>query len=253
MRKDFHVVIPARYDSARLPGKPLVDIAGVPMVLRVAANARQSGAQSVVVATDDDRVVQVCRAAGVDTLLTSDEHQSGSDRVHEVATRKNWAADEVVVNVQGDEPLLHSRFIRQVGLALHEDDSVSVCTLRDPINNPADLQDENIVKVATDRFDRALYFSRAAIPHTRSDSGYDRAAEQGNLGWRHVGLYAFRVDQLADFVALPRSALEAQEMLEQLRLLEDGVAIKVLASDEPVPGGVDTPEDLQRVRSQIDQ
>lgn len=251
MSKDFHVVIPARYGSARLPGKPLIDIAGVPMVLRVADNATQSGAQSVVVATDDVRVIDVCRAAGVDALLTSADHQSGSDRVYEVATRKNWAGNEVVVNVQGDEPLLHSGVIRRVGLALHEDESVNVCTLRDPIENAADLRDENIVKVLTDRFDRALYFSRAAIPHTRLDNRYDRAADQGNYGWRHVGIYAFRVKQLADFVGLPHSVLETQEMLEQLRLLEDGVAIKVLASKESVPGGVDTPEDLERVRSQF--
>lgn len=251
MSKDFHVVIPARYASTRLPGKPLLDIAGLPMVVRVAENAAAAGARSVVVATDDERVVEACSSAGVEALLTREDHSSGTDRVHEVALRKGFSADEVVVNVQGDEPLLPSQFIRLVGVELHEDTAVNVCTLREPILDVADLDDTNIVKVVTDRCDRALYFSRAAIPLTRPDSGYDRLAQQGNLGWRHVGLYAFRVSQLADFVALEPSKLEAQELLEQLRLLDNGVPIKVLPVAQAIPGGVDTPVDLQRVRSQL--
>jgi len=251
MGTGFHVVIPARYASTRLPGKPLLDIAGVPMVVRVAEAAAQAGPRSVVVATDDERVVRACNTAGFEALLTRNDHSSGTDRVHEVAQRKGWSPDAVVVNVQGDEPLLPSRFIRLVAVELHNDTAVDVCTLREPIHDAADLVDANVVKVVTDRFDRALYFSRAAIPQTRSDSGYDRLAEQGNLGWRHVGLYAFRVSQLAEFVALEPSALEAQELLEQLRLLENGVPIKVLPVAQTIPGGVDTPMDLERVRSQL--
>ena len=251
MKSGFHVVIPARYESSRLPGKPLVDLEGVPMVVRVAQNALASGAQSVTVAADDARVVNAATKAGFEALLTSTEHQSGSDRVYEVAQLKGWAASEVVVNLQGDEPLLGSDHVRRVGVALHEDPTVDVCTLRDPILEPERLNDENVVKVVTDRLDRALYFSRAPIPSGRSDSGYDRLARQGNFGWRHVGLYAYRVGALAKFVELDASELEQQELLEQLRLLDYGIAIKVLALDEIVAGGVDTPADLARVRSQL--
>lgn len=251
MSLSFRVVIPARYDSSRLPGKPLVDIQGTPMVIRVARNAVRSGAQSVVIATDDARVVEAATQAGFEALLTRSDHQSGSDRVYEVVQRKGWDHSEIVVNLQGDEPLLASEYVQRVGMALHEDPTIDVCTLRDPIVDLDQLRDENVVKVVTDRHERALYFSRAAIPHSRSDTAYDRQSVQGNVGWRHVGLYAYRVAALAQFVELPVSPLERQELLEQLRLLDNGVMIKVLALSQAVAGGVDTPADLERVRSQL--
>lgn len=246
MTTGFHVVIPARYQSTRLPGKPLAEIGGLPMIIRVAQAAAAAGALDVTVATDDERIVSVVREAGFAAEMTAVQHVSGSDRVFEVVRKNNWPADAVVLNVQGDEPLLPPALIAQVGDSLLADATFEVCTLREPILSPADMQDPNCVKVVTDNTDRALLFSRASIPHQRGD--VDRFAEAGNYGWRHVGLYGYRVSALEAFVALPPSPLERQESLEQLRLLENGIGLRVLAACEAAPGGVDTAEDLERVR-----
>lgn len=245
--RGFHVVIPARFDSSRLPGKPLVDIAGVPMIVRVARAAAASGAIDVTVATDDQRIVDVVKAAGFEAQLTATDHQSGSDRVFEVVETQGWGAAEIVLNVQGDEPLLPSALVAQVGECLLADSAIEVCTLREPIVALDEFQDPNCVKVMVDQRDRALLFSRAGIPYSRGN--YNRMALEGNWGWRHVGLYGYRVSALQTFVGLPPSQLEQQESLEQLRLLENGVSLTVLEACEPAAGGVDTPADLERVRA----
>lgn len=245
----FHVVIPARYESTRLPGKPLADIAGVPMIVRVARAAAASGAIDVTVATDDERIVEVVIAAGFKAQLTSSSHRSGSDRVFEVVQAQGWAPTELVLNVQGDEPLLPPALVAQVGEHLATTPEINVCTLREPITKEADKLDPNCVKVVVDNSDRALLFSRAAIPHTVA--GYDRVAQKAPWGWRHVGLYGYRISALQAFVSLAPSPLELQESLEQLRLLENGISLTVLESCEPAAGGVDTPEDLARVRAEF--
>lgn len=245
----FHVVIPARYESTRLPGKPLAAIGGIPMVVRVAQLASAAGALDVTVATDDERVADAVVAAGVAAELTSTSHTSGSDRVYEVVQNKGWDNDQIVLNVQGDEPLLPPALVAQVGECLLAEPSVAVCTLREPIFTAQEMDDPNCVKVVVDRKDQALLFSRASIPHQRGARGPDR--KPGWLGHRHIGLYGYRVSALRAFVDLPPSQLEQQESLEQLRLLENGIAIKVLKACETAPGGVDTPEDLARVQALV--
>ena len=240
----FHVVIPARYDSTRLPGKPLVDIAGVPMVVRVAEAAGSSGARKVVVATDDSRIVEAVEAAGHSAMLTRRDHASGSDRVMEVAEKFGWSDDAVVLNVQGDEPLIPPAVITQLALCLERNRELASATLCEPIHRQEDCHNPNVVKVVRAVDGRALYFSRAPIPYTR-----DREAAVECESFRHIGVYAYRLWALRKFVALPRGKLEAVESLEQLRLLENGLTMQVEISTEPVPGGVDTPEDLQRIRS----
>jgi len=247
----FHVVIPARYESTRLPGKPLADIAGTPMVVRVAQAASNTGALDITVATDDERVAEVVQAAGFAAVLTSASHRSGSDRVYEVVQDRGWGDDEIVVNVQGDEPLIPPELVAQVGECLLANPSMAVCTLREPITSALEMADPNCVKVVVDKQERALLFSRASIPHQRAV--VDRRADTDALGYRHIGLYGYRVSALRTFVALPPALLEQQESLEQLRLLENGIAIKVVESNRPAPGGVDTPEDLARVRTRIER
>lgn len=249
----FRVVVPARYASTRLPGKPLVDLAGKPMIQHVAERARQSQAVSVVVATDDQRVAEAVAGFGGDVEMTDPGHASGSDRVMEVARRRRWRGNEIVVNVQGDEPLLPPPVIDQVAAALAgAKPDCGVATLCEPIRRGAELRDPNVVKVAVAASGQALYFSRAPLP-------WSRQAFQGgvpdqlpaNLWRRHVGIYAFRVAALAEFVAWPPSTLEQAEALEQLRLLENGRAILVREALAPVPAGVDTPADAERVRAVV--
>jgi 3-deoxy-manno-octulosonate cytidylyltransferase (CMP-KDO synthetase) len=243
----FRVVIPARYASTRLPGKPLAEIGGVPMVVRVAQRAEQSGAESVVVATDDKRVVSVVNDAGFDVMMTREDHPSGSDRVMEVAKSMGWQGDDTVVNVQGDEPLIPPSVIDQVA-GITQTDGLSVGTLCERIIEPADLFDPNIVKVVLSRSNRALYFSRAPIPYARGFFD-DLPAHLPTTQpwWRHIGVYAFKLSTLEEFVGLPQGGLERTESLEQLRLLDNDIAIGVQEAVEPVPGGVDTLEDLYRM------
>ena len=241
---NFHVVIPARIGSSRLPRKPLLDIAGLPMIVRVARCAAASGARGVVVATDDVEIQRIVEAAGHRAMLTRADHESGSDRVAEVAAREGWSDEALVINVQGDEPLLPPQVVRQLADAMAVDSAVDVATLCETISDPDMAANPNNVKVVRDARNRALYFSRTAIPSFRADG------RKGPSGpWlRHIGIYGYRVRALRRFVALPPSALETAERLEQLRLLENGLRLLVLDAAAAVPKGVDTPEDLERVR-----
>ncbi len=248
---DFKVVIPARYGSSRLPGKPLADIGGAPMVVHVARRALQSGAGEVVIATDDERVRSAVAAAGCDVQMTRQDHASGSDRVMEVAQRRGWAGDAVVVNVQGDEPLIPPAVIAQVAGMLHVDPLVAVATLCEPLDDRVAVFDPNVVKVVAGSDGFARYFSRAPIPYARdafADDARAGALPAGDLWRRHVGIYGYRLAALEQFVSLPVGALEAAESLEQLRLVEAGIGIRIAQAAAPVPGGVDTPDDLERVR-----
>ena len=247
----YRVVIPARYASTRLPGKPLIDLGGMSMIERVARQARQSSAASVVVATDDERVMRVVAAAGidgVDAMMTRADHASGSDRVMEVVAARGWGDDEIVVNLQGDEPLIPPGVVDQVAEALRAS-ACRVATLCEPLVRAEDVFDPNVVKVVVDRGGQALYFSRAPVPWSRDEFGAGIPAAIGGSWKRHIGIYAYRVDALRAFVAWPPSDLERTEALEQLRLLDHGCGIVVAEAVAAVPGGVDTPADADRVRA----
>ncbi len=251
MQGQFSVVIPARFASTRLPGKPLADIAGLPMIVRVAQQAKSSGAREVVIATDDDRVRSAARDHGFEAILTRSDHQSGSDRVMEVVLAKGWPSDHIVVNVQGDEPLIPPVVIEQVARLLLDDPDVLVATLCEAIDDTQRLFDPNVVKVVREAGGRARYFSRAPIPWRRDDfatAKLSAIALRERAWWRHIGIYGYRVAGLARFCELPMGLVERIESLEQLRLLENGIDIIVGEAVAEVPGGVDTPADLDRVR-----
>ena len=245
----FDVLIPARLASTRLPRKPLADLGGLPMVVRVARRATGSRARRVVVAADHAEIVDACAAHGVDAVLTRQDHASGSDRLAEACGLLGLAGDDIVVNVQGDEPLIEPALIDGCAALLAERPDCVVSTLAHPIRATAEFADPNVVKVVLDRHGRALYFSRAPIPHRR-DPG--PAPASPDLGLRHVGLYAYRAGYLRAFAALEPSPLESIEALEQLRTLWHGEHIAVLVSDGAAGIGVDTPEDLARARAFFD-
>lgn len=244
----FRVVIPARYASSRLPGKPLADIGGRPMVLRVLERALQAGAASVVVATDDVRVQQAVEAAGHQALMTSPDHQSGTERLVEVAETLGWPDDALVVNVQGDEPLIDPQLIREAARQLVLHDDAVMATLAHPIHDHADFINPNVVKVVTDENGYALYFSRAPIPWPRDAFASQQAMPHELGALRHIGLYAYRAGFLRTYAGLASSPLERHEMLEQLRVLWHGYRISLGISPTAPAPGVDTPEDLERVR-----
>lgn len=247
----FTVLIPARMASTRLPDKPLADLAGKPMVVRVAQRAQLSGAQRVVVAADDSRIVQACEAHGVEALLTRSDHPSGSDRLAEACDLLGLDGHDIVVNVQGDEPLIDPMLILGCAGLLEEKDDCSVATAAHAIDDVADFANPNVVKVVLDRAGRALYFSRAPIPWWRDGSRTGEPALPQPPALRHVGLYAYRASTLRRFPLLPAAPLEQVESLEQLRILWHGERIAVyLCAQAPAPG-VDTPEDLARVRALI--
>jgi len=238
----------------RLPNKPLVDIVGMPMVVRVARRAALAQVDEVIVAVDDVQVQEVVAEAGFDVEMTSKDHISGSDRVMEVAARRAWSNQDIVINVQGDEPLLPPSVINQIAQYMKHDPHVAIATLSEPIESAADFVNPNVVKVVSDRSGRALYFSRASIPFPRDDvleEALTDAVVQQAHAQRHVGVYGFQVHALKHFVTLSDSRLERIERLEQLRWLEDGGRIDVLQSAVPIPGGVDTQEDLDKVRQII--
>ena len=217
------------------------------MIAHVAARVAKSGAREVVVATDDARVLEAVASTDVRAVMTRADHASGSDRVMEVAAASGWPDDHVVVNVQGDEPLIPPAVVDQVAGLLLRSKDVGVATLSEPLRDSADVLDENIVKVVVTRNGRALYFSRAPIPYARG--GFPASLDGTDGGWRrHIGIYAYRVAALRRFVALPVARLEGIESLEQLRFLENGMGIAVEEASAAVPGGVDTPADLERVR-----
>jgi len=253
----FTVVIPARYASQRLPGKPLLDIAGKPMIERVYVAAQKSEAERVVVATDDQRIAGTVKAFGGEVFLTSESHESGTDRLQEVVQKMDLPAEASVVNVQGDEPLIPAEVINQVAQNLQRNAQASAATLCVPLVDRASLTDPNNVKVVMDNSGMALYFSRAAIPWARDSYQTAMFCEEQMgeapvvLAHRHIGLYAYRASLLNHFVSWPIAELETIEKLEQLRILANGHKIHVAQACVPVPGGVDTQEDLERVTAII--
>ena len=251
--RSFGVIIPARYGSTRLPGKPLIDMGGKPMVLRVLEVAARAGAAFTIVATDDQRIADVVSMAGGDVMLTSADHATGTDRLAEVARRKQLDPELVVVNLQGDEPALPAELVKRAASALHDTPGASLSTLATPLRQRSEVFDPNVVKVATDHSGRALYFSRAPIPWLRGDFSHETpGASQSELSGgpflRHIGLYAYRVSTLLTLSQTPQAALERAENLEQLRALWLGLAIQVAVVPELPHRGVDTPEDAARVQ-----
>lgn len=249
----FFAVVPARLASTRLPDKPLVDLGGRPMVVRVAEAAQRSGAQAVLIATDSERIADAARAHGIDAMLTRADHPSGTDRLAEVAVRAGWPDDALVVNVQGDEPLIDPALIAQVAAHLAAHPDCAIATAAHPLDDPADVFNPNVVKVVLDAQGIALYFSRAPIPWSRDAyqpvwPDVARMPAPAQPVYRHVGLYAYRAAFLRAYPTLARSPLETGEALEQLRALWHGHRIAVaLTAHVPAPG-VDTPADLARVR-----
>ena len=244
--------MPARLASTRLPRKPLADIGGLPMVVRVARNAASSGAARVVVATDNDEIGAACSAHGVDSILTSTNHESGTDRLAEAARLLALEPQTIVVNVQADEPLLPSAVMRDVAQLLSKRTECEIATAAHPIDDAGEFFNPDVVKVVVDGQGRALMFSRAPIPWARDGFAQSRALLPAGLpACRHVGLYAYRAAFLARFPLLPRPAIEEHEKLEQLRALAHGIGIAVLQLTSALPPGVDTPDDLERVRAMI--
>jgi 3-deoxy-manno-octulosonate cytidylyltransferase (CMP-KDO synthetase) len=242
----FIVAIPARFGSTRLPGKPLREIGGVPMVVRVAQRALQAGAAQVVVAVDDPRIAAALAGQGVEICMTHADHASGSDRLAECAVHYGWPDEAVVVNLQGDEPFAPAAGIREVARALTSDDA-PMATLATPIAHARELFDPNVVKLVRSQHGRALYFSRAPLPWARDAFALDRATLPADVPFlRHIGIYAYRAGFLRQYAALPRTPLEGVEALEQLRVLEHGHAIAVRLTPEPFPPGIDTQADLDR-------
>ncbi len=238
----FVVIIPARYSSTRLPGKPLLDVSGKSMIQRVWEQAVKSAASRVIIATDDQRIENAARQFGAEVCMTRDDHTSGTDRLAEVADCAGFGSEQIVVNVQGDEPLIPPEVIDQVASNLAGCPEAGVATLWESINTLADFNNPNVVKVVFSDDGIACYFSRAPIPWPRDGFENEKCCAS-----RHIGIYAYRVQQLRAFVNWPVAQMEKQESLEQLRFLSNGVQIHVSESIANVPGGVDTQDDLDAV------
>ncbi len=249
----FSVVIPARYGSTRLPGKPLLDIAGKTMIQRVWEQACASGASEVIVATDDARIEAAAVEFGARVCITDSSHPSGTDRLQEVASACGWADDRIVVNVQGDEPLIPPALIGQVAANLESQPGAAVATLCEPVAEHAELVNPNAVKVVMASDGMALYFSRATIPWPRQAFAAGGHKMPAGHWYRHIGIYAYRVGFLHRYVDWEPAPIEELEQLEQLRALYHGERIHVAVASEPVPAGVDTAEDLQVVRERLEQ
>ena len=247
----FKVVIPARHASTRLPGKPLLEIADKPMVIWVAEQAVASGADDVLIATDHPEILHVAEAHGHRAVMTRADHVSGTDRIAEVANQQGWAGDTIVVNVQGDEPLIAPALIREVASNLEAHPHADIATACHPIHDRETMFNPNAVKVVIDAAGYALYFSRAPIPYAR-DAFADQARQgllpEGMRANRHIGIYAYRAGFVTRYAQWPACPLEQTESLEQLRALWQGEKIAVVEADQAPAAGVDTPEDLERVR-----
>ncbi|MCG8426292.1 MAG: 3-deoxy-manno-octulosonate cytidylyltransferase [Chromatiales bacterium] len=249
---NFKVVIPARYASTRLPGKPLLPIAGKPMIQHVVERARTSGAGEIVVATDDQRIAEAVTAFDGDVCMTSAEHRSGTDRIAEVVAARGWSDDEIIVNLQGDEPTMPAALVRQVAEDMDKHPDAVVTTLSTAITDRDTLFDPHVVKVVTDHLGYALYFSRAPIPWHRDEFLHpDRPLPEVGHFQRHIGLYAYRAGFLPRYVEWPPAPLEIAESLEQLRVLWHGQRIHVSEAVEAPGHGVDTGDDLKRVEQQL--
>ncbi|MCW8193349.1 3-deoxy-manno-octulosonate cytidylyltransferase [Proteobacteria bacterium 005FR1] len=260
MSQSFSVIIPARYASSRLPGKMLASIGGKPMIQHVYERAAQSSATQVVIATDDERIMDAVQGFGGKVVMTAVDHQSGTDRLQEAASLLKLGNNEIIVNVQGDEPLIPPQVIDQVAANLAADTQASVATLCERITDVHVFRDPNAVKVVADHNGRALYFSRAPIPWPRDDFADEllsREQRQKNAvlesAFRHIGIYAYRVSLLHKFIGWPMAPLERIEKLEQLRVLWQGESIHVAEACLPVPGGVDTAHDLANVQAMIER
>ena len=245
---EFYVVIPARYASTRLPGKPLLDIAGKPMVVWVAERAKQSGAKQIIVATDDMRILEALKQHGYQAMMTRADHVSGTDRIAEVALKQNWPDDAIVVNVQGDEPLIEASLIIEVAATLNNSKDAVMATACHAIHTKADFLNPNIVKVVLDVQGNALYFSRAPIPYPR-DTFANAELPADMPAYRHIGIYAYRAKFLKQYASIQPTAIEQFECLEQLRVLHQGYKIAVAISANAPATGVDTEADLAYVRS----
>jgi 3-deoxy-manno-octulosonate cytidylyltransferase (CMP-KDO synthetase) len=246
----FHVIIPARFGASRLPGKPLLDLAGRPMIQWVWDSARASGAASVIVATDDARIRSAAAGFGADVAMTSAGHLSGTDRVAEVARVRGLAPEAIVINLQGDEPLMPPAVPARVAAALAEHAECGIATAAAPISSLAEFLDPSCVKVLRSLRGEALYFSRACVPWPREAATAGRPNDFSRA-LRHIGIYGYRVKSLLEFAGWPPTPLEAAEKLEQLRALEHGMRIHVVALQEAPPAGVDTLEDLELVRARL--
>jgi 3-deoxy-manno-octulosonate cytidylyltransferase (CMP-KDO synthetase) len=248
MNTRFKVVIPARYGSTRLPGKPLLNIAGKPMIAHVCDRAHEADADETIVATDDERIFQAVNDLGFKAVMTRADHQSGTERIAEVARLCGWAEDEVIVNLQGDEPLIPPAYIRNVARALAGQQQAGIATLAARIADPEEIFNPNAVKVVLNKAGYALYFSRAPIPWERDAFTRAGGTPSGALPYlRHIGMYAYTVDFLNRYCLWEASMLESVESLEQLRILWHGEAIRVEIVDKTPAAGVDTQEDLMRV------
>ena len=248
MQTPFKIVIPARYASTRLPGKPLIDIAGKPMIVHVCERALAAKADAIVVATDDQRIADVVSAIGVQAIMTATEHNSGTERLAQVAQLCGWDDSDIIVNLQGDEPLIPVEYIKDVAQVLAAQQQAGIATLATAIHEPEEIYNSNAVKVVLDKHNYALYFSRAAIPWDRE--GFQQQAVQINTNMpylRHIGMYAYRVSFLKRYISWQTSVLEKVESLEQLRILWQGESIIVKTVLKAPEAGVDTKEDLQRV------
>lgn len=239
----FSVVIPARYAATRLPGKPLLDIAGKPMLQRTYEQVLQSKADRIIIATDDERIGDLAHEFGATVCMTKSSHVSGTDRIQEVSCQLGMSESDLVVNVQADEPLIPPIVINQVADNLEQDSEVGIATLCETITSQEEIVDSNSVKVVFDHLGHALYFSRATIP-------WQGSASAKNC-YRHIGIYAYRVAVLNQFVKWPVCELEVTEKLEQLRALYNGIGIHVAVSSESIPPGVDTERDLELVRAHL--
>lgn len=254
---DFVVIIPARYGSSRLPGKPLAELGGKPMVVHVAERALKSGAREVLVATDHPAIADAVRNHGHTAMMTRRSHASGTDRLAEVVTRRRYPAARIVVNVQGDEPLIEPALIRRVAEKLAAQRAVPLATACTPIRSVHDFVNPNVVKVVLDRDGYALYFSRAAIPYPRDaaiqSDGLFTTLPRGMPAYRHLGIYAYRCSFLRRFAKLEPAGIERIEALEQLRALAHGFRIGVHVTTRAPHSGIDTPEDLERARALLNQ
>ena len=247
----FKVVIPARFASTRLPGKPLLDIAGKPMIAHVCERAQEAGAEEVIVATDNVQIQEVVTGLGIRVVMTNPNHQSGTERIAEVAKLCGWSADQIIVNLQGDEPLIPPSLISEVAQTLANQKLAGIATLAAQIENAEEIFNPNAVKVVLNKLGYALYFSRASIPWERDSFSLSGGTPSGKIAYlRHIGMYAYTVGFLERYCAWEPSILETIEALEQLRILWHGEAIAVSVVDKTPQAGVDTPEDLARV-SQI--
>lgn len=248
----FTIIIPARYESSRLPGKPLLDIHGKTMIQRTWERAQESGAERIIIATENTEVKAVCEGFGAEVLLTRDDHQSGTERIAEVIDLADIGGDEILVNVQGDEPMLPAELIHQVAEGLEQHPEISMATLCEQIDDVETVFDPNAVKVCRDVANRAINFSRAPLPWARDSFAGDTKIMPDNWSYqRHIGLYAYRAGFVKQYVAWPECELEHVEKLEQLRVLWHGEKILVLDAHCDAGVGVDTPADLERARQLI--